>query len=249
MTTLIVGASYTPTEEKRALAVLWAKVLEKLSPDPDILVIDCNSPFRPSAFLKPMSYETVPLTATSLPRRAVMSFRENVGHLSGGGKDGWGRSFSKAIEVAMACGYHWLAYIETDVLFSEPVTPIIKKMTRCDVKVACPPEYECHFAAHEISFYNVDYLRKIKFVEKYDWQTSRMWSTETREAYRPPEKRWEEIFADDLFFLPIRGCRNGNGLITTENMEVVYPMGLSWITHCRDFSVYEAFLKRNNIDV
>lgn len=248
--TLITAATWCPTEEKRELAKLWARGLAKTSPECDVLVIDCDSPFRPGAFLKAEGYLDVGGfdLIDSLGKdwnRVVCTFPDNIGHLSLGGGDGWGRSFCKGIEIAIASGYDYVAYIEPDLLFAPPVMPIIEKMHRCGVKAAAPIDLVYHFIANEIMFLNVDYLRESRFVERYAWANPPPLSRET-----VPEKRCEDLLADELFILPLRGIRNDHGQLTRYNIRdrnVIHPMGLSYVTHCQDFALYEIFMDMHGL--
>lgn len=268
--TLIFGATWCANEEKRELAKLWARVLARTSPECDILVIDCDSPFRPGNFLKEegFSHCTTPVeewkpddvavmfapresiefkgsVIEPTPLKLAASFSNNIGHLSLGGGDGWGRSFCKGLEIAIASGYDYVAYIEPDLLFAPPVMPIIEKMHRCGVKAAAPIDLVYHFIANEIMFLNVEYLKQSRFVERYDWANPPPLSRET-----VPEKRCEDLLADELFILPLRGIRNDHGQLTRHNIRdrnVIHPMGLSYVTHCQDFALYEIFMDMHGL--
>ena len=244
--TLVFGASWCDTEEKRELCKLWARSMEKIAPECDILVIDCNSPFRPGAFLKPLGYIEAAVSPLCFPRnsgnRVASSFADNIGHLSLGGQDGWGRSFCKGLEIAIAAKYDYVVYIEPDLLFAPKVMPIIEKMHRAGVKAACPIDFCYHFINNEIMFLNVDYIRDIDFVGKYDWQNPPPPPFDI-----VPERRCEKILADELFILSLRGARNDFHNITVGNLEQAFPLGVDWITHCRDFAIYETFARMKGL--
>lgn len=253
--TLLFGCTWCPSEEKRELCRLWARVLAKTSPECDVLVIDCDSPFRPGNFLNEQGFTfwTTDLEQHGYPKerrgeeplKAVASFADNIGHLSLGGGDGWGRSFCKGLEIAIASGYDYVAYIEPDLLFAPPVMPIIEKMHRCGVKAAAPIDLVYHFIANEIMFLNVDYLRESRFVERYDWANPPSLSRET-----VPEKRCEDLLADELFILPLRGIRNDHGAITRGNIRdrnAAWPMGIDYLTHAQDFALYEIFMAMHEL--
>lgn len=267
---LLFGASWTPDEQKRELCKLWARSLDVIAPECDVLVIDCNSPFRPGAFLRDLGFsecvtpvekwddEGVALmfaprepmafkgsTIAPRPIRTCGSFSGNIGHLSLGGGDGWGRSFCKGLEIALSSGYEYVVYLEPDLIFAPKVMPIVEKMRRCGVKAAAPMDTVYHFIANEIMFLDVAYLRESRFVERYDWA-----NPPPLHYLTTPEKRCEDLLKDELWILPIRGLRNDHHMLTRENIgrrDKVFPLGLDYLTHCRDFALYEMFMQINGL--
>lgn len=251
--TLLFGASWTPTEEKRELCRLWARSLDVIAPECDVLVIDCNSPFRPGAFLADQGFVfwteyLADFDFTKLlpqPFKGVASFSDNIGHLSLGGGDGWGRSFCKGLEIAISSGYDYVVYLEPDLIFAPKVMPIVEKMQRCGVKAAAPMDTVYHFIANEIMFLDVAYLKESRFVERYDWA-----NPPPLHYLTTPEKRCEDLLKDELWILPIRGLRNDHHMLTRDNIgrrDKVFPLGLDYLTHCRDFALYEMFMQINGL--
>ena len=114
---LIFGTSYVQGQHARYEITLWRDLVTKLNPDADFLVIDSASPDLPP-----------------LPGVEVQQLGDNIGHLSRGGRDGWGRAFVAGLTAA----YDWVVHIETDLLFARPVASIIKKLERYGVGAACP---------------------------------------------------------------------------------------------------------------
>lgn len=239
--TLVIGPNWTPNEEQRELCKLWAKCIDRVAPNCDVLVIDCDSPFRPEVFLKWLDYTTYAYDH-EFPMRRVFDFGDNVGHLFSGGKDGWGRAICKGVEIAIAAQYDYLAVIETDTLFSRPITTIIEKMDRAGVKVACPLNITWQTISTSTMFFNVNYLKDINFVDQYDWPNRRKEGNESL-----PERVCEHIFQDELFILPFRGIVNDRHQVTRANLKEAFPFGCDWITHCKDFGVYEEFMRLNGV--
>jgi len=50
-----------------------------------------------------------------------------------------------------------------------------------------------------------------------------------------------------LFTLPLRGIRNDFDRITANNLAFSFPYGLDYLTHCKDFAIYERFLEMKGI--
>jgi hypothetical protein len=231
MKPLLFGTCYVADEVMRDLVITWSRLNRKLNPGLDIMLIDSASPFDPRHFL--------PTKAPQHANVIVKRFDDNIGHLSRGGGDGWGRAFSRGIELAIYLGYSHIAYIDADMLFARPVMPILQKMERVGVKIACPFDQHYGFVENGITFADVEYLRQIDFIKKYDWKHSP--KPTTHEAL--PERRFAKIVEDELFTLPLVGMRNDFDLLTLENIVIARD----YITHCADPRLYDRFLELNGI--
>jgi hypothetical protein len=234
MKPLLFGTCYVADEAMRDLVIRWSLLNRKLNPGLDIMLIDSASPFDPRYFL--------PTKAPQHANIIVKRFDDNIGHLSRGGGDGWGRAFCRGIELAAYLGYSHIAYIDADMLFARPVMPILQKMERVGVKVACPMDCMYGFVENGIVFADLDYLRDVEFIRKYNWGAS----PPAASFDTLPERRFEKIVEDDLFTLPLRGLRNDQGDFTVANFQQhnVIP---DYITHCADQRVYDAFLTEHGI--
>jgi hypothetical protein len=138
-------------------------------------------------------------------------------------KDGWGRAFSKGLEMAIDGQYDYVVHIEGDSLFKRPVLPIIRQMMADGIKAASVPvegtkRKETGWAETGLMFFSVDYLWQTKFIEKYDW-----WN---RKAKPYPEQAIFDILGADLVMLPLKAERGDRGQITAENVAA-----LDWVTH------------------
>lgn len=238
--TLILGTCYVDTEEMEDVVDMWARLVRKLNPECDVLLVDSASPVKLSGFLPRLGYNCLcpmptPEHLTGTSERVIGFFPDNIGHLSRGGRDGWGRALSAGIDYAVRQGYTHLAYIDADILLARPVQPILDKMIRTGVKIACPLEPQYLMVENGIIFADVAYLRDSKFIERYDWENP---PTDGR----LPENRFEDLVSDELFLLPLRGLRNDFGAITPQNV----GRAPDWITHASS-EVYAAFLKVNGI--
>lgn len=231
--TLILGTSYLGPEAQNygaRVLRLWAKLTRHLNPETPILVIDSKSPIDPAPILADHGIE-------------CWSFLDNIGHLNLTGRDGWGRAMSKGIEMAIERGYEWIAYMDVDIIFVRPVGPIIDKMARFGVKAACPMDSTYQFLENGITFLNVEYLRDSKFVERYDWASRKPIS----DISGVPEVAFERLTQDAIFTLPLRGLRDDFARLTTNNLVQAFPYGVDYLTHCRDFAIYERFIEMQGI--
>jgi len=244
MKTLIVGTCYIAAGTEGAqnysgrVVRLWLDLAAKLNPDCDILLVDSFSPVDLAEILGfPRDDIDRPVT--------VHRFAENIGHLNTTGKDGWGRAFCFSVEYAIERGYDNLAYIDADIIFTLPVTPILEKMDRCGVLAASPPAQNYAFMENGIMFLDVPYLRAIDFVGQYDWPNR----TRAQKLDEIPEMVCERILQHDLFYLPIRAYRDANSILTVNNVEHAFPYGMDAITHVRDIRVYEKFIAMKGIEL
>ncbi|MER9937423.1 methyltransferase domain-containing protein [Mesorhizobium sp. M0088] len=212
---LVFGTTYVDTPEKQGLAAQWEELHRRLNPGVALLLVDSHSP------------QALPETVEKY------AFPDNVGHLARGGKDGWGRAFSKGLEMAIDGQYDYVVHIEGDSLFKRPVMPIIRQMMAAGIKAASVPvegtkRQETGWAETGLMFFSVDYLWQSKFIEKYDW-----WN---RQAKPYPEQAVYDILGTDLWMLPLKAERGDRGQITASNVA-----GLDWVTHATP-EAYDAFV-------
>jgi Glycosyl transferase family 2 len=242
MRTLILGTSYVGKGAQgygSRMVILWAKLAMKLNPECDILIVDSASPENPCEFLKPL------IDGEGGERLGIYRFDDNIGHLNTTGRDGWGRALSKGINIAIKEGYDYICYMDVDIIFVRPVAEIIEKMARSGVKVACPMDRLYCFLENGLMFMSVPYLRDTKFVERYDW-ASRIGPLTDPQTI--PEAVFEELMGPDIFTLPLRGMRDDMGQLTVNNLAGAFPYGgADYLTHVKDFAVYERMLELKGI--
>lgn len=224
---LITGTSYIDSDYTRELCQLWFRTLKHLNPNEDFILIDACSPFDPRVFLP---------EGTNIFR-----FEENVGAISRGGGDGAGRSCAYAMQAAIDGQYDYVCVYEADFIMAQAIRPIINRMHKAGVKVASPSLATPYFFAEwGVCFFNVQYLKDSKFIERYDWKHSPKWPL--------VEMRLERMFGDDLFFLNLRGFRNENNMLNVANLSNHFPYGnCQWLTHAADPNLYVRMLELNGI--
>lgn len=232
MKTLILGTCYLSAGAEGAqnyglrLVELWAKVMRKVNPDCDILLIDSASPVDPSG----------------IDGILVHRLDDNVGHLNNGGMDGWGRSFTIGAMTAFDQKYAHVVYVDADIIMTAPVAPIVQKMARRGVKAAIPMCMSYHFLENGVMFLEAE--TAYDFVRAYKWEDRKL----SPNPIDIPEMITEKLLADELFTLPLRIWRDDGNVLTVNNLEHAFPYGLpDGLTHVRDFAVYQRFLELKGI--
>lgn len=246
--TLIAGSAYIDTEPLRELCKLWSRVVTHLDPNCDVVIIDSASPFEPSAFLDwPVVNEDAITSAANdaaqdRPRRVVYRFADNIGHLSRGGEDGGGRTYCKAVELAINGGYDWLVFIETDLLFYRSVSQIVQSLAQNGTKIAALPNQQYQFPEFGVSFINVAWAKEFNFIKKYNWKGSQPWPI--------PEVRLMNLLKDYLVLLPLYGMRIDQTGVTAETLPNYFPyFSPSWLTHAPNLDIYMRGIMLSNIQL
>lgn len=226
MKTLIFGTSYVHGAAAAEVFRMWADMTSKKNPNTDVLVVDSDSPNKVYA----------EIVNRILFRWAL--FKLNIGHLSRGGGDGWGRAFCYGLRRAIELDYDWVVHIECDLLFARPVAEVIAKMAANGVRAAAPMAMPYQFIETALSFWNVAYLKEVDLIGRYDWR------------HPPangilPEQRIGQICAGELFALPLRGLRNDMGM-NAQQLQQSFPTGIDWITHA-ELPVLRKFVEMNDV--
>lgn len=224
---LIAGTSFVDSEQARELCSLSVRVIRSLNQYEDFVLIDAGGAFDPKEFL-PAGTE-------------VERFGENVGAINRGGKDGAGRALCRAIEMAIAGGYDYVAVHETDFIFAKPIRPIVERMARAGVKAATP-SFATPYAFYEwgVFFVDVAYAKASRLIARYDWEHSQTWPL--------VEIKLEQLFGDDLFMLGLRGLRNDSNQVNVATLANMFPYAnCAWLTHCADHNVYVRMLELNGV--
>lgn len=234
MKTLIFATTYIDSEQRRSLLDLWLTITRKLNPYCDILIVDSASPLQPiidsSKHGLFVSYDP---SMTS--KQMLHSFQDNIGHLSRGGRDGWGRAFCFGLQAALDGQYEYVVHIEGDSLFRLPVMPIVQQMKRTlaavvSTEVRGTPRVEHQWVETGLMAFETAYVRGSNFIDKYDWAN--------RSAVPTPENVIWNILGPALKLMAWRTQRSDCGQITVENVEE-----FDWITHVMgDEGVCDAFL-------
>jgi hypothetical protein len=180
----------------------------------------------------PPSFERATPYCSHHQARRLVSFLENIGHLSHSGRDGWGRAFCHGLMAAIEDRYDYVVHIEGDSLFRLPVMPIVEQMALGEIDVTSVPigygeAQRSTWVETGLMFFSVDYLRESNFIAGYDWPN--------RTARPQPEIVIRKMLGNDLVMLPIKAERSDKGEITVDNVTEY-----DWITHCKP-EVYDRF--------
>ena len=178
-----------------------------------------------------------------LDHHGIAHLPDNIGHINVTGRDGWGRAFCAGVRLAIKFGYDYLAYCDADIICTQPVQPIIGKLHKAGVKAACPWDSTYNFPENGLMYLSVPYLRDSEFTRRYGWGDR----TRTPDPLQIPEMVFERLMGDDLFILPMRGLRNDLDQLTVNNFQYRFPYGVDYLTHCKDFRLYEMLLQRKGI--
>ncbi len=225
MKTLIISSSYVETEFRRKEVLLSTRLMRRLNPDTDILLVDSASPFNPAFFAPDVNVH--------------IRQEENIGHPTVGG-DGWGRDLCSGITYAAEKGYDWVVFIESDMMLFRSIAPIVDKLQRVGCFAATPISFKYQWIETGIMFLYVPMLIATKFVERYGWP-----------SHRAPfycEPHCEKLLADELLILPLRGARDDEKTLSPSNLSGRFAFGIDYLTHARDFVTYRAALKMNGLE-
>jgi hypothetical protein len=204
MRTLLFGTTYVDTVEKMMTLQWWMRLAQR-NARCDVMLVDSASTI----------YPYVPLSIK------FHSFPDNVGHLSRGGADGFGRAFCRGLQYAIDENYDYVAHVEGDSLCKLNITAEIENMElRGDgvatIHVSSMPKWP----ETGLMFFSVDWLRDSNFVARYDW--------ENRPRRPEPEYHVGQIVGDDMAYLDVRGMRDDFHELTIENLA---DRKLDWLTH------------------
>lgn len=220
---------------------LWAtnqRLIRRLNPDCDFLVIDNASPLDPLAFddrnwshmqLKPMDEHIPVLPETTVG--SIIRFHESLGHFHYGHshglpvRDGPGRAFNLALRSASCSGYRRVCYIESDALFRHPVSWVFDQMKGW---VGCQPR--CAYGYLDWHVWPIKDMARFMafdFLGKYDWKNR----VGEPGGEKCGEHIYAEIFGDELEVVPMTGIRGDTVDLNEGNFARHFPAGSDYITH------------------
>jgi hypothetical protein len=210
MRVLLFGTCYCDTREKSRVLEMWQELA--LRSECDAFIVDSQSPMLPHIQL-PIGYYT---------------FKDNIGHLSRNGKDGWGRAFSYGLFRAVAMEYDYVVHVEGDSLFTGSVQDLLAWMQSYNFKVTSTPMSSTPkpWIKHqwlETGFmaFSVDWLKRTQFIQRYHW--------EVRTNKPVPEVVVRNLIPHtDYRDMPLKTMRDDFKELTTENLD---RYKLDWLTH------------------
>lgn len=216
---------------------------ERLNPGVDILLVDNASvlsiepylPWRASDsdvdILNDASWQNPPVLSGL---RTIGRFETAIGHFNHDRhripppKDGPGRAICTALAIAMASGYDRAVYLESDALVFWPSCRGFHELEQLGGKVGFQPRLPDGYLDNQAWFFaDLEWLRTVRAIERYDWPARR--GDFTGEPVG--ERIWELLFAGDLSVLPMRGGRGGMCGFDAGNIRARFPEGIDYLTH------------------
>ena len=206
MRVLVFGTSYCATAERLRLLEQWAEALQRIAPGLDHLLVDSQSPVfdtGPHPFLsrfgprRPCPSQPAPVPVGP---RSIITFTDNVGLLSKGGRDGWGRAFTQGLLCAMAGGYDYVVHVEGDLLTRLDLASVCSLMADRRIEALGTATPGFGWLETGLLFFRVDFVRRSRLVERYDWE---------HRSLRPyTEVVLGELLGGDLFLQLWRGAKD-----------------------------------------
>ncbi len=228
MKTLLAGTSYIRNPYQLWIAEQWVRLGKLLNPNTDLLIVDSDSPLRPE--------DNLP----DIRRTTILQLGDNIGHLTYPApynKDGWGRATCEALDWAV--DYDYVATIDLDVIYVDPVEPIFTWMAENNIRVANPREPNYKWL-EGITFWDTGYLKDSAFTSRYNWPSRGPQDS-------PQEYLMEGLMGEALTVIDLPGMRDDTNTLTPENLFMVFPSGISWLTHCQNKAVYLTLMARYGI--
>jgi hypothetical protein len=227
---LIFGTCYCGTPASTRVLQMWMDLIlcnQQVDGEVHHLLVDSQSPQLPYIPLR-VNYYT---------------FKDNIGHLSKGGRDGWGRAFSYGLWRAVALDYDYVVHIESDSLLSQPIGPILRWMEDNQINAASThlayrsltnprdrmANRQTSWVETGLMFFNTRWLIDTDFIQKYDW--------EQRTKHPEPEIIVRDLVGQQLRVLPWQTMRDDFKVLTPTNLK---DYQLQWLTHA-DLPVMEKF--------
>ncbi|MFO1058559.1 MAG: hypothetical protein U1E53_16520 [Dongiaceae bacterium] len=234
MRVLVFGTCYCGDESKLRLLEQWAEALRRVAPGFDHLVVDSNSPVFDTASLPLLSGFGPRGFISSEPgllapgHRSIVSFPDNVGHLSAGGRDGWGRAFCQGLLAGMAGGYDYVIHVEGDLLTRLDLPAICRDMAARRIEALAAITPGKGWLETGLVLLSVGLVRRLRLVKRYDW---------SRRSLLPyPEILLGELLGDAVLLRLWRGSKDDVALARYRIRH------LDWLTKPRQPGTHEAFL-------
>jgi SAM-dependent methyltransferase len=238
--TLLFGTFYIDSPDRDGLTELWKRLHLTLNErDCDFLAVDSQSPMQKFADWTPYDGKR--------HHRMYFNFADNIGHLSRArvtqGRDGWGRAFCKGLEIACELGYQHVAHIEGDSLLRLRVADVVRQMQAEGIDCASTnvdgmrtPGMNKEWIETGLMFFSTDYLKRSRFIERYDWPNRKVVPTPERYI-----RLWilnKDLDSKQLRIMPWKAWRADKNQITRDN---IGKLDLDWITHQHDSAQQEVY--------
>lgn len=221
MKCLIFGTTYIDGPDRLRLLNQWIDLNERLNPDCDLLIVDT-----------PSGYTFEPTSNRPL---MIERFKDNIGHMARGGRDGWGRAFCRGLELAMFGKYDYVAHVEGDSLCRLPIKRMFAEMSKNAIHIASVPVMGTKKQEHEwvetgLMLMSVSHVFKIGLISRYDWPAGgKLYPNNT------PERVLFKLIGDDLTMMSWRAYRD-----QARRLKPVDVAQIDWVTDTPR-EVFDAF--------
>lgn len=220
---LIVGTCYIDTDLKAWLARQWVAAALATCPTAQLVLVDSASPIQ----------------LPSCERLSVVQLGDNIGHLQSTGRDGWGRAMTAAIAHAVRGDWDWVGFWDADVLMVRSLADMVGELRVTGAQAAgCIAMPYMHWV-EGIFVFSRDWLARHDVASAYDWESMRLGIF--------PEDRIRNAIGPDMKILPLIGMRDDSHELTQFNIWRYFPIGIDYLTHCKDKDVYRAVMRRYGV--
>ena len=233
---LIFGTFYVDSSDRDHLTELWIRLHTALNPECDFLAVDSQSPLHKFDDWTPYDGKR--------HRLMYWNFPDNIGHLSRrnvtAGNDGWGRAFTKGLEIAIELGYQHVMHIEGDSLFRLKVNDVVERMKREKANCFTTKVFGTGrngmgwpgWVETGLMLFSTDYLKRSNFIARYDWPNRRVAPT--------PEVIVWNILGTAMSLQSWQAWRADKNQITKDNIE---KLNLDWVTHQHNSDQQDVYRK------
>jgi hypothetical protein len=220
MRILIFGTTYVDTPAKQKLARQWRDLHRRINKPIELMLVDSASPMLPE-----------------LHNVDIHRLPDNIGHLSRGGRDGWGRAFCFGLEYAIEHGYDYVCHVEGDSLCRINFKTICARMMMRGIVARAPHvmgtrKSEPGWLETGLMVFDVRFLKEIDLVGRYDWEDGK-----SKKYPNTPERMLGGLLNGFVEITPWRSQRDDVGQLTVNNV-----WGYDWISHTKP-EIYDAYFQ------
>jgi hypothetical protein len=211
MKILVFGITDCDSPERLRLLDQWAEALERVAPDGDHLMVDSQSPVFDLANRPYLSrfHPAIRVPSGTAPvaigRRSAVIFPDNIGTVSQGGRDGWGRAFCQGLLCAMANGYDYVVHVDGGLLTRLDIPHHCRTMEERGIHALGAITPNKGWLETGLVFFDVAFLERVRLVERYAW--------DKRTASLLPQVVLSELLGDDLYLRMWRGARDNIAML------------------------------------
>jgi len=211
MRVLVFGITHCDSPARLRLLDQWAEALQRIAPDGDHPIIDSQSPVFDLASLPHLSrfQPAIGVPSGTAPvaigRRSAVIFPDDIGSVSQGGRDGWGRAFCQGLLCAMANGHDYVVHVEGGLLTRLDIPHHCRTMQERGINALGGVTPNKGWLEAGLVFFDVAYLERARVVERYAWdrRTPTLFS----------QIVLSELIGDELYLRMWRGAKDNIAML------------------------------------